>query len=97
MARGLPFGLHTNFFPNQTHLFSYVFVLTWFLFQAEEWTFARCLCGSVIGKCKDVFAEIDGTVQSYTCYRFAKYSIRPSAPSSEYVTADLFEHFVDND
>jgi len=60
--------------------------------EGEEWTFARCLCGAVIGKCKDV----EGENESYKCYRFAKYSIRPVSPTSEHVRLSLPAFFVED-
>jgi len=60
----------------------------------EEWASVRCLCGHIIGKCKEL--PSDGGGAAHRCYRFAKYSIRPVCPPSIPIRLSLPAFFVED-
>jgi len=62
--------------------------------KGEEWALVRCLCGQVIGKCKEQPETSEAPECKY--YRFAKYAIRPVSPSATPLRLSLPAFFVED-
>ncbi|KAL1743519.1 HECT-like ubiquitin-conjugating enzyme-binding-domain-containing protein [Schizophyllum fasciatum] len=61
--------------------------------RGEDWRHVRCLCGSMIGRCRE--HQPDGGEQTVT-YRLLKYAMRPMGPSVEPVRIPLSAYIVED-